>query len=67
MVIDTDAKDTDAGYRFGEFDFIIDRDLLAEVEPIRIDFNGFGFSIDSSFRAPASSCGGCGSSASCCS
>ena len=49
------------------FQIVANKELLAEAQPVNIDFKGRGFEISSSIRpAPVGGCAGCGSSGSCC-
>ncbi len=59
MVLD-EPNDSDEVFEINGFKFIANKDFLAEAQPIKIDFTGFGFSISSSIQLEqgCSSCGG---------
>ncbi len=46
--------------------FTADRDLIAEAQPVVIDFSGDRFKITSSISQGVPGCGSCGSSGCCC-
>lgn len=59
-------NETDLVYQFDDIEFAIEKSLMDQVKPIKIDFGERGFEIASSLQ-PSGGCGGCGSSDSCCS
>ncbi len=65
MAIDNEKKASDQVFDIGGFEYLIDKDFMAKVTPVKIDFNGFGFMISSSLPQ-GGACGGCGSSSECC-
>jgi hypothetical protein len=69
MVMDQE-RPNDESYNIGDFTFLVDRDFMAKVKPIKVDFKDVGFSITANIdlsQAGGSSCTGCGSTSSCCS
>ncbi|MBN2331931.1 MAG: hypothetical protein JXO49_06305 [Deltaproteobacteria bacterium] len=68
MAIDKDKKESDHVYEIAGFEYLVDKDFMVKAAPIKVDFNGFGFQLTSNVPiAGGGSCGGCGSSSSCCS
>lgn len=65
MAVD-EKKDTDSVYQIADVEYLIEKDLLAKVQPIRIDFVVSGFSIASALQE-GGGCSGCGSTSNCCS
>ena len=62
MALD-EPKDTDNVFNVNGFQFILDKDFLEKVKPVKVDFMGYGFRISSSLQLGAGaggSCGGCG-------
>lgn len=59
MVLD-EPNESDEVYEVNGFKFIAEKNFLAEASPIKIDFTGFGFSINSNMQMGqgCSSCGG---------
>lgn len=55
----------DNTFEFDGIQFLVDKDFLAQAQPIEIDFAGHGFKITSSLEL-GQSCSGCGSSGQCC-
>lgn len=69
MVMD-EERPNDENFKIGDFTFLVDKDFLARVKPISVDFKNVGFSIAANIdlsSAGAGGCSGCGSSSSCCS
>lgn len=64
MALD-ELKDTDEVFEAGGNKYIIEKALLAEVEPLTVDFNEMGFKIDSNLKVDESACGGCSSAGGC--
>lgn len=65
MALDT-PKDTDMVYRVSDVEYLVDKELLKEAQPIEVDFVETGFRVTSELEL-GGGCGGCGSSGSCCS
>jgi Fe-S cluster assembly iron-binding protein IscA len=63
-----EPTETDEVIDVNGFQFVADKDLLAEAQPVTIDFKDVGFEITSSIKlAPAAGgCSGCGTSGTCC-
>jgi len=64
MALD-EQKDTDDVFDIDGFKYIVDKELMKEAEPIKVDFAHFGFQLDCSleFEEGCSACavsGGCG-------
>ena len=53
------SKDTDELYEIEGYQYVVDRDFLEKAKPIKIDFIGRGFKLDSSIEIEAG-CAGCG-------
>jgi len=69
MVMDQE-RPNDESYTIGDFTFLVDRDFMAKVKPIKVDFKNVGFSIDANIdlsQAEGGGCSGCGTTSSCCS
>ncbi|MBN2808201.1 MAG: hypothetical protein JXR80_01770 [Deltaproteobacteria bacterium] len=68
MVMDQ-ARPTDESYTFGDFTFLVDREFMEKVKPIKVDFKNVGFSITANIdlSKAGGGCSGCGSTSSCCS
>ena len=43
-------KTNDHAFEFGGFQFLVDKDFLAQAQPIKIDFTGNGFIITTPFE-----------------
>ncbi|MCK5679185.1 hypothetical protein KAI46_00055 [bacterium] len=69
MVMDQE-RPNDESYNIGDFTFIVDRDFMEKVKPIKVDFKNVGFSINANIDltpAEGGGCSGCGTTSSCCS
>jgi hypothetical protein len=69
MVMDKE-RPNDETYNIDRFTFLVDKDFMAKVKPIKIDFNNVGFSISANIdlsQYSGGGCSGCGSTSSCCS
>ena len=69
MVMDQERPNDDS-YNIGDFTYLVDRDFMEKVKPIKVDFKDVGFSITANIdlsQAGGGSCSGCGSTSSCCS
>ncbi len=68
MALD-EPKDTDDSYEIGGFKYIVDKEFLEKVQPIKVDFLNIGFQVSCAVDFGAGQ--GCGSSCStantCCS
>jgi len=58
MALD-EPKETDNVYEIDGFKYIVDKEFLEKVKPIKIDFSVMGFKIDcrTDFGSECSSCG----------
>jgi len=63
MVLD-ELKDTDEVFDIDGFQFVVDKELLKEAAPIKVDFAHFGFQIDCAIEFQEG-CSGCGTSSAC--
>lgn len=59
-------RDTDMVYRVGDVEYLVDKELLKQAQPIEVDFIETGFRVTSELEL-GGGCAGCGSSGSCCS
>jgi iron-sulfur cluster assembly protein len=66
MALD-EPRDTDESFKVNGFTFLVNKDFLAKVQPIKVDFTGFGFKLDCGvqFSSGGGGCSGCGSSGTC--
>ena len=65
MALD-ESKDTDNIYTLNDFQYIVDKDFMEKVKPIKVDFTAFGFKISSGLAASAG-CSSCNTPGTCCS
>jgi len=66
MALD-ELKDNDEEYDIDGFKYLVNKDFMEQVKPIKIDFTQFGFKIDSNmeFGASEGGCKSCGTTGSC--
>ena len=67
MALD-ESKDTDQEFEIDGFKYIVDKEFIEKVKPIKVDFIDIGFRLSCSvdFSAGAdSACSGCGSAGTC--
>jgi Fe-S cluster assembly iron-binding protein IscA len=65
MALD-EPHDSDQTFAVNGFTFIVNKDFLDKVQPIKVDFTGYGFKVDCAVQFGATGgCSGCGSSKSC--
>ncbi len=66
MALD-EPKEGDHVFDVNGFQFIMEKEFCAKAQPVKVDFLGYGFKIDSKieFDAGDSACGGCGTAGSC--
>jgi len=60
MALD-ELKDSDDKYDIDGFQYIIDKDFLQKAQPIKIDFEQYGFKISAGIEFGGGGCSGCGS------
>jgi len=61
MVLD-EPNDADEVFDIKGYKFIVNKDFLAQAQPIKVDFGGIGFKISSGMDFGANAgCGSCGS------
>jgi Fe-S cluster assembly iron-binding protein IscA len=63
MALD-EPKDTDDVFNVNGFQFIVDKEFYKKAQPVKVDFLGYGFKIDSSIEFDAS-CGSCSTAGHC--
>jgi len=54
------SKDSDELYEIDGYQYVVDKDFLEQARPIKIDFEGRGFKLESSIKIEPG-CAGCGS------
>ena len=65
MALD-EPRDSDETFAVNGFTFLVNKDFLEKVKPIKVDFTGYGFKVDCGIQfAPGGGCSGCGSAGSC--
>ena len=64
MALD-EPKDTDNTYTLDNFQYIVNKDFIEKVKPIKVDFTPFGFKITSGVELSAG-CSSCDTTKSCC-
>lgn len=52
--------ESDVVFAIDGFEYVIDKNLLEKVRPVKVDSDGFGFRISGSGVAPQHGCGNCG-------
>jgi len=61
MALD-EPRDNDATYEIGGFTYLVDKDFLAKVQPIKVDYMISGFKLDCAVDfGAAGGCSSCGS------
>lgn len=65
MALD-EVKSSDSVHEANGYQFIMDKDLLTQAQPVEVDFAGMGFKISSNLKLEGG-CQSCGSAGSCCS
>jgi Fe-S cluster assembly iron-binding protein IscA len=65
MALD-ESKDTDNVFEIDGFKYIVDKEFLEKVKPIKVDFLVSGFKVDCGIDF-TSGCSSCGTTGSCCS
>ncbi|HDI61282.1 MAG TPA: hypothetical protein ENF48_13185 [Desulfobacteraceae bacterium] len=65
MALD-EPRDTDETFAVNGFTFLVNKDFLEKVKPIKVDFTGYGFKVDCAIQFDAAGgCSGCGSAGTC--
>ena len=66
MALD-EPKENDEVFDVNGFQFIMEKEFYDKAQPVKVDFLGYGFKIDSSieFDASDSACGSCSTSGGC--
>ena len=66
MALD-EPKDSDNVFDVNGFQFIMEKEFYEKAQPVKVDFLGYGFKIDSSieFDASNSMCGSCSTTGDC--
>ena len=65
MALD-ETKPSDSVHESGGYQFIMDKDLLSQAQPVEIDYADMGFKISSTLEL-GGGCQSCGTAGSCCS
>lgn len=65
MALD-EPKENDDIFNIDNFKYIINKDFMEQVKSLTVDYSALGFKISSGIELGGGSCGGCGSSSSCC-
>jgi iron-sulfur cluster assembly protein len=63
LVLD-EPNDMDEVFEFNGYKFIANKDLLAQAQPVTVDFKGVGFQITSNLEM-ADGCTSCGTGGTC--
>ena len=67
MALD-ESKETDNVYEIDGFTYIVDKEFMEKVKPIKVDFSVMGFKIDCGVNfGSGSECSSCGTKSSTCS
>ncbi len=66
MALD-EPKDNDQVFDVNGFQFIMEKEFYETAQPVKVDFLGYGFKIDSNieFEATNSACGSCSTASGC--
>ena len=66
MALD-EPKDNDSVFDANGFQFIMEKEFCEKAQPVKVDFLGYGFKIDSNieFGAGDSACGSCSTEGTC--
>ncbi|MDD2605410.1 MAG: hypothetical protein RBR20_01155 [Desulfobacterales bacterium] len=65
MALD-EPRDSDETFAVNGFTFLVNKDFLEKVKPIKVDFTGYGFKVDCNIQfGMGGGCSGCGSAGSC--
>lgn len=66
MALD-EPKENDETFDIDGFTYLMDKQLLEQAQPVKIDFSGFGFRIDCQmdFSAAGSACSACSTAGNC--
>jgi len=66
MALD-EPKDTDNVFEVNGFQFIMEKEFYEKAQPVKVDFLGYGFKIDSNidFGPANSACGSCSTTGNC--
>ncbi|QTA78915.1 Uncharacterized protein dnl_11620 [Desulfonema limicola] len=67
MALD-ESRDNDTAYEIEGFTYLVNKDFMDKVKPIKVDFLDIGFKLSCGveFTAPGGGCSGCGSTSNCC-
>lgn len=66
MALD-ESKDGDDIFDVDGFQYVVDKEFLEKITPVKIDFQGMGFKLECGIQFDAGECGGCGTTSDCCS
>jgi iron-sulfur cluster assembly protein len=66
MALD-EPKDTDDVYEVEGFTYVVDKNFMEKVQPIKVDFHQYGFKVDCAIDfSAAGGCSSCSTAGSCC-
>ena len=65
MALD-EPRGNDEAYDIKGYNFVVDKEFMAQAQTIKIDFTGMGFHLDSKIDLGQSACSSCGTTGSCC-
>lgn len=65
MALD-EPRGNDESYDIKGYNFVVDKEFMAQAQNIKIDFTGMGFHLDSKIDLGQSACSSCGTTGSCC-
>ena len=54
------SRDTDELFDVDGYQYVVEKDFMEKAKPIKIDFEGRGFKLDSAIEIKAAGCAGCG-------
>jgi Fe-S cluster assembly iron-binding protein IscA len=59
-----EKRDNDESFEIGGFVYLVEKALMEQASPIKVDFTGMGFTLTSSLKL-GGGCSGCGGSCDC--
>lgn len=66
MALD-EPKDNDKEFDIDGFKYIVDKEFYEKIQPVKVDFNYFGFRVSSEMDfGAAAGCTSCGTTGTCC-
>ncbi len=64
MALD-EPKETDQVFDIDGFKYVVDKEFIEKVQPVKVDFVDIGFRLSCNVDFGAGACGGCASSGEC--